>query len=325
MKKRRIWSEASVEECWRRTGRAPVSTGWVDTDKGLDGHVDVRSRLVARDFKGKGGGKEKEDSIHAATPPLEGLRMLCSKATAPGRTSRQRKMLFMDAKKAHLNPKCTEEVYIQLPEEAGVAEGMCGKLEFWMYGMRPAAQAWEELYSQRMEEVGFRRGVGNSVVFYCEARDLSVLVHGDDFVVVAEDDDVEWLQKLSVRWFEMKVRGKIGDDAEDEKEMVILGRRLRWTQEGLELEADKDILRRLKELFGFDEWTKAAASNGEKENEAKEAKGELLGKAEATSFRAAVALVNYYAQDAPDALFAAKEASKDMANPRKGSWAKLKR
>ena len=56
-----------------------------------------------------------------------------------------------------------------------------------------------------------------------------------------------------------------------------------------------------------------------------EANGELLGKDEAKNFRAAAALVNYYAQDAPDALFAAKEASKDMANPREGSWMKLKR
>ena len=52
--------ERSIEECWRRTGKAPVSVRWVDTDKGVDGVVDVRSRLVAKDFKGKGGGKEKE-------------------------------------------------------------------------------------------------------------------------------------------------------------------------------------------------------------------------------------------------------------------------
>ena len=41
---------------------------------------------------------------------------------------------------------------------------MCGKLEFWMYIMRLAAQAWEEYYVGRMEEVGFKRGVGNEVV-----------------------------------------------------------------------------------------------------------------------------------------------------------------
>ena len=84
--------------------------GVVDTDKGIDGQVDVRSRLVARGFKGKGGGKDREDSIYAWTPPLEGLRMLCSKAAALGRKGGFRKVLFMDARKAHLNPRCEEDV-----------------------------------------------------------------------------------------------------------------------------------------------------------------------------------------------------------------------
>ena len=112
----------------------------------------------------------------------------------------------------------------------------------------------------------------------------------------------------------MASQSTLQTEVQDEKEM-----------EGLELEADKDILSRLKELFGFDEWTKAVASNREKETHAKEAKGEPLGKEEARNFRAAAALLNYYAQDSPDALFAAKEASKDMANPREGSWIKIKR
>ena len=71
---------------------------------------------------------------------------------------------------------------------------------------------------------------------------MSVLVHGDDFVAVGEDEDVEWFRKVAVGWFEMKVRGKLGDGTNDEKEMVILGRRMRWTREGLELEADRNIL-----------------------------------------------------------------------------------
>ena len=85
MQKRVIWVETPIEECWRKTGKAPISVRWVDTEKEIDGQVDVRSRLVARDFKkGRGGGKEKEDSIFASTPPLEGLPMLCRRMLAMG-------------------------------------------------------------------------------------------------------------------------------------------------------------------------------------------------------------------------------------------------
>ena len=103
-----------------------------------------------------------------------------------------------------------------------------------------------------------------AVVFYRAGRDVAVLVHGDDFVTVGDDEDVEWFKLLAVGWFEMKVRGKLGNDPTDEKEMVIPGGCIRWTIDGLELEADKEILKRLKEQFGFDEWTRAAASIGKR-------------------------------------------------------------
>ena len=39
----------------------------------------------------------------------------------------RRKLLLMNAQKAHLSPRCEEDVYIRLPEEAG---GGIGKLNF---------------------------------------------------------------------------------------------------------------------------------------------------------------------------------------------------
>ena len=69
----------------------------MDTDKGAGDEVMIKSRLVARDFRVKGE-KDRED-LFAATPPLELLRMMISK------TARWRKLLFIDVKKAHLNPK----------------------------------------------------------------------------------------------------------------------------------------------------------------------------------------------------------------------------
>ena len=83
-----------------------------------------------------------------------------------------RKLLFIDARKAHLNPRCEQDVYITLPEEAGCPEGMCGKLDFWLYGFRPAAAAWEKHYAVKFEGCGFVRGVSCGVVFYHPERDV---------------------------------------------------------------------------------------------------------------------------------------------------------
>lgn len=43
MQKLGVWTEASEEGCWHCIGRGPVSTRWVDIDKGREGSVDVRS------------------------------------------------------------------------------------------------------------------------------------------------------------------------------------------------------------------------------------------------------------------------------------------
>ena len=129
-------------------------------------------------------------------------------------------------------------MYIELPEEAGCPEGMCGKLNYWLYGFRPAASKWESHYAEKFESESFDRGDSCGVVFYHEERDLSVVVHGDDFTFCGLEEDLIWIRDLMESWFEIKVRGIIGSGEADKKEMVILGRIVRWTPEGIEYEAD---------------------------------------------------------------------------------------
>ena len=79
----------------------------------------VRSRLVARDFKG---GDKDRDDLFAGSPPLEAKRMLLSRAVTRMVDGRVRKLMFVDARKAHLNPMCEKDEYIELPSECGVGE-----------------------------------------------------------------------------------------------------------------------------------------------------------------------------------------------------------
>ena len=133
MVNRGIWSEVATRMSWETTGKGPVSVRWVGTNKGGEGAMEVRCRLVARDFKGK---DKDRDDLFAATPPLEAKRMLLSRA-ATRKTVGQtglRKLLFIDAKKAHLNPRCMQDVFIELPEEAGCGLGFCGDSNFCFTG-----------------------------------------------------------------------------------------------------------------------------------------------------------------------------------------------
>ena len=78
MQMRGIWEVVPVQDCWAKTGGSPTTVKWVDTQKATG----MRSRLVARGFKGKD--RDRED-LFAATPPLEAKRMLMSKAVEQGR------------------------------------------------------------------------------------------------------------------------------------------------------------------------------------------------------------------------------------------------
>ena len=318
MMARGIWKEVDVDEAWAKTGKGPVSVRWVDTDKGTEGKPNVRCRLVARDFKSKDN-RDRED-LFAATPPLELLKALLSRAVSGHKC---RKVLFIDVKKAHLNPKCEQDVFIELPVEANPSPGKCGKLLHWLYGFRPAAQAWESHYSGNLEEAGFRRGIASPVVFWHPELDISCVVHGDDFTFVSECKGLDYVEELMKKWYEVKVKARLGPDSGDDKVVEILGRQVRWTDEGIEYEADPRHRKIILEQLGLSENSKGLMSNGKADADESE-EGEELQGLEATSFRALAARVNYLAQDCADIQFPAKEVCREMSKPTTASWRKLK-
>ena len=67
---------------------------------------------------------------------LEALRMMISHA-ASGRTRSRggRKILVIDARKAHLHAMADREVYVDFPPEQQVP-GMCARLNRCFYGIR---------------------------------------------------------------------------------------------------------------------------------------------------------------------------------------------
>eukprot|EP00973_Karenia_brevis_P044362 6145665-Karenia_brevis.AAC.1 len=67
---------------------------WVDTNKAWKkGDMDVRSRMVARHFKG---GDKDRDDLFAETPPMEAKRMLMSRAMTRKQDGSRGKLTFMD-------------------------------------------------------------------------------------------------------------------------------------------------------------------------------------------------------------------------------------
>ena len=232
----------------------------------------------------------------------------------------------MDVKKAHLNPRCQQDVYNELPAEAEGGPEMCGKSNLWSYGCRPAASAWEDHYSKKLEHAGFVGGKACAVLFYHEEKGLSLAVHGDDFTFCGTDGELKWITKQMQEWYEIKVRAILGQNDGDDKEVVILGRTVKWCPWGISWEADKKHRKLLMEKFGYDEKTKPLTSNGDTEtHHDDDEEKQLVTRSEATEFRGAVARVIFLSQDSPELMYPANELSTEMANPVIGAWKRLKR
>ncbi len=324
--KGKIFKVVKKEEAWQVTGKAPISTKWVDTDKnhGTCDKPMVRSRWVARDFKNPND-KDRED-LFSATPPIEMMRLMISRQATRRQDGRERKTMYLDIKKAHLTPKCEQDVYVELPEEAEVAPDECGKLIHWLYGCRPAAQAWEEHYSGVLGAYGFKRLKSVPVAFVHPVRDMMAVVHGDDFVFVGVDEDLDSVLEVLKANYELKNRGRLGTGERDVKQIDMLGRIIKLEEGGITWQGDPRHQQLLETYFGMDENTKTLTKNGYDEEGRNEAEEDTeLTKEEFKAYRMLAARLNYMAQDNPMVQYSAKEVCRSMANPTVKDFAKVKR
>jgi hypothetical protein len=241
-----LYEKCTLAECWELSGCGPTSVKWVDRNKGTLLEPNYRSRLVARDFK------PKRCSIaehFAATPPLEAKRMLFRKAAQ----QQSMKIAFVDVKKAHTIPLVPPGVhaFISLPEEDDEPD-KCGRLLHWLYGFRPAAQAWETFYSDRLVLFGFIKGVTCPTAFYHPVNGMRCVVHGDDFTFLGLRRDIDLVIADMKSWCELTVRAILGGEDGDDRDATILNRIVRWTGSGIEVEADPRHAEKLCAAFNLD-------------------------------------------------------------------------
>ena len=126
--------------------------------------------------------------------------------------------------------------------------------------------------------------------------------------------------------YELKVRGMLGDEENDDKEITILNRTLRWTAEGLEYMADDRHAREIVKYFELGEDSKGLTTAMVKEPmEGGTGDAEYLDAVRAREYRALAARANYLSLDRPDIQCATKEACREMSAPTTRSVARMKR
>jgi hypothetical protein len=315
---RRVYVKTDLRECWEKTGRGPIGVRWVDVHKG--GGV-YRSRLVAKDFRPKSKVGDIE-GLYASMPPLELVKLLVARAATESKRGRTRKIMLIDIGKAHLYAPVEGNVYVDLAPEKS-EEGKCARLLYTLYGMRTAASSWEKEYTGTLEGEEFLVGRASACTFYHAGRDIRIAVHGDDFVIEGEEPDLRWVEQVLRRKYPVKMRGILGPDPQDDKELSILNRKICWKQDEVTFQADGKHVEKMLEDMNMQE-CKASSIPGVKEA-IQDNDDEELGWQDSRTFRSVVARANYLAQDRPDIRFSVKELCRCMSKPSQRAWKGLKK
>ena len=104
---------------------------------------------------------------------------------------------FVDIRKAYFNAMPERAIYMRLPREMGLPSNVVARQVRCVYGTRDAGKLWEDAYTQVLEGIGFKTGVSNPCVFHHPVKDITIVVHGDDFTALGSD---QALEKSKVAW-----------------------------------------------------------------------------------------------------------------------------
>ena len=131
-------------------------------------------------------------------------------------------------------------------------------------------------------------------------------MHGDDFTLDGTESELWKILAEMHEWYDIKVRGILGSGKRDVHEIEVLGRKLTWTEEGLEYQGSDKQRRALLEGLGLNEQSKAVNSAAVKPEEiGQEEDTEMLDGSETKRFRSLAATLNFMSSDRSDVQYAA--------------------
>ena len=144
--------------------------------------------------------------------------------------------MIQDISKAYSFAPATREIFIELPPEKARA-GMVGKLQKTLYGTRDAAPNWAEAYTKVLTSMGYKKDLSSPCSFYHDKWDLSIVVHGDDFLSAAPADSFKMMNDAFEKEFQVKTE-VIRLYPGQQLGARVLNRVIRWEETGITWEPD---------------------------------------------------------------------------------------
>ena len=326
--KQDLYEVVDEEMCYQETGRGPIGLKWVDRNKGDQKSPNFRSRLVVREIK-KASSPLPEHESFSAMPPLEALKALCSLLVSykKSRFGKPLKMKILDISRAHFYGTSRRRVFCNLPEGEEIP-GKCALLKKSMYGTMDAASIWQETYTNLLADHDIKAGLAWPSIFYHEASDSRILCHGDDFVILADEQE-QFIESVLAKKFEYRIDGCVGPESQDGTAMVVLNRIIEFNKQSgiLYYEADPRHAEAVVKALGLEKSKEVTTASEKVSQEEAFRAMELppLKAEQASQYRSLVMRCAYLSQDRVDLCESVKSLARFMSSPTEHSWTRLKR
>lgn len=156
----KVWEITSMPEALQTENPPFVGGCWVTHNKGDLDNPKVRCRWVATELN-----TGDHMYFYAATPPLEGKRLLFNVFAHQRRVRGPKLQLsFSDITNACFNARPSRNLFVRVPKEMGLPPNTLGRLLRCCYGTRGAGAVLEDTYAQALVSMGFTRGKASPAV-----------------------------------------------------------------------------------------------------------------------------------------------------------------
>ena len=322
-----VYEKRTIQECWERTGKNPITLKWIDRNKGDKERPNYRSRIVVREVK-KQHGALPGHMLFSNMPPLEAVKILCSELATrkTSKKGRDLRMALYDISRAHFYGEAQREIYVTLPP-GDEQEGFCAILKKTMYGTQDASHVWQQDYSNHLIKNSFKQGQAWTSVFRHDELDIKLLVHGDDFLVLADKEGQEYMQKILKEKYEYRCDGEIGRNSGDH--LTILNRIVTFEKETGKVTYEADPRHAemiIRQLNLQNAKSVATPSEKKKASDVLASVGLPPVTAEQTTlYRSLVMRAQFLAQDRADLSETVKSLTRKMKAPNESDMKDLKR
>lgn len=325
LKKAEVYEKRTLEECWKETGKAPITLKWINRNKGDAEKPNYRSRIVVREVK-KQHGALPGHMLFSNMPPLEAAKILCSDL-ATRKTSKKGRTLVLalyDISRAHFYGRAQRKVYVTLPP-GDEQEGYCAILLKTMYGTQDASHVWQQDYTDHLKTAKFEQGKAWTSTFYHPEKDIKLLVHGDDFLVLSDKEGQDYMREVLGKKYEYRCDGTIGENSGDH--LTILNRIVTYKDGTVTYEADPRHAEMIIRQLNLQN-AKGVATPSEKKklSDVLAAVGlPPLSPEHTTLYRSLVMRAQFLAQDRADIAESVKSLTRKMKSPNEADLKDLKR